>query len=77
MEAQMSSPTEFLKTGYWGGVVMDAWMIKPPNFDPSKKYPSLSMCMANPTRRQSWMRGEKYKLTIIGQSPSLVIWWFQ
>jgi len=32
-------PTEFLKLDIGGGVVMDAWMIKPRAFDPAKKYP--------------------------------------
>ncbi len=31
--------TEFLQLDIGGGVVMDAWMIKPRNFDPSRKYP--------------------------------------
>jgi dipeptidyl-peptidase-4 len=30
---------EFLKLDIGNGVVMDAWMIKPKNFDPSSKYP--------------------------------------
>ena len=32
-------PTEFLKLDIGGGVEMDAWMIKPRDFDPAKKYP--------------------------------------
>lgn len=39
MKPWISQPTEFLQLDIGGGVVMDAWMIKPPGFDPSKKYP--------------------------------------
>lgn len=33
------SPTEFLTLDIGNGVVMDAWMVKPKDFDPEKKYP--------------------------------------
>ena len=39
MESLISQPTEFFQLDIGSGVVMDAWMIKPGNFDPSKKYP--------------------------------------
>ncbi len=39
MEPLISQPTEFLQLDIGGGVVMDAWMIKPGDFDPSRKYP--------------------------------------
>jgi len=32
-------PKEFLQLDIGNGIVMDAWMIKPRDFDPSKKYP--------------------------------------
>jgi len=38
MESLISQPTEFFQLDI-GGVVMDAWMIKPGDFDPSRKYP--------------------------------------
>jgi len=34
-------PTEFLQLNIDGGVTMDAWLIKPRNFDPTRKYPVL------------------------------------
>ena len=34
-----TSPTEFLKLDIGNGIVFDAWMIKPKDFDASKKYP--------------------------------------
>ncbi|UCG46237.1 MAG: DPP IV N-terminal domain-containing protein [Phycisphaerales bacterium] len=39
MESLISHPTEFFQLKIGGGVVMDAWMLKPGGFDPSKKYP--------------------------------------
>ncbi len=38
-EATISHPTEFLELDIGDGVVMDAWMIKPRDFDPSRRYP--------------------------------------
>ena len=38
-EAAISHPTEFLELDIGDGVVMDAWMIKPRDFDPSRRYP--------------------------------------
>ena len=48
MEYLLSSPTEFLQLDIGNDVVMDAWMIKPPNFDPSKKYPILVYVYGEP-----------------------------
>ncbi len=39
METLIAQPTEFLQLEIGGDVVMDAWMIKPSDFDPSRKYP--------------------------------------
>jgi dipeptidyl-peptidase-4 len=40
--------TEFLQVKTRDGVVMDAMMIKPPDFDPTKKYPVLSYTYSGP-----------------------------
>jgi dipeptidyl-peptidase-4 len=48
MESMISQPTEFLQLGIGDGVVMDAWMIKPDGFDPSKKYPVLVYVYGEP-----------------------------
>ena len=37
----LTPPSEFFKVDAGDGVTVDGWMIKPPNFDPSKKYPVL------------------------------------
>lgn len=39
MKEVISHPTEFLQLDIGNGVSMDAWMIKPKDFDESKKYP--------------------------------------
>lgn len=39
MKSIGTSPTEFLKLDIGNGIVFDAWMIKPKDFDASKKYP--------------------------------------
>jgi dipeptidyl-peptidase-4 len=37
----VSRPTEFLKVDVGGGVVLDGWMIKPRDFDSTRRYPML------------------------------------
>jgi dipeptidyl-peptidase-4 len=37
----LTSPAEFFKVDAGDGIMVDGWMIKPSNFDPSKKYPVL------------------------------------
>lgn len=39
MKALIARPTEFLQLEIGAGVVMDAWLLKPRDFDPSRKYP--------------------------------------
>jgi dipeptidyl-peptidase-4 len=48
MESVISQPTEFLQIKIGDGVVMDAWMIKPKDFDSSKKYPVLVYVYGEP-----------------------------
>jgi dipeptidyl-peptidase-4 len=50
-------PTEFLHVDIGGGVVLDAWMVKPRNFDPAKKYPVLVYVYGEPAAQtvlDSW-----------------------
>ena len=42
------SPTEFFKIDIGNGVDLDGWMIKPADFDPSKKYPVLFYVYTEP-----------------------------
>jgi dipeptidyl-peptidase-4 len=43
-----NGPQEFIKVDIGGGTVLDGWMIKPPNFDPNKKYPILYYVYGEP-----------------------------
>ncbi len=41
-------PVEFFKVDIGNGVILDGWMVKPPDFDPSKKYPVLYYLYGHP-----------------------------
>jgi len=56
------SPTEFFRVDIGDGVLLDAWCMKPPDFDPAKRYPLLSHVYGEPagqTVLDQW-GGEKY-----------------
>ncbi|MGA7920504.1 MAG: S9 family peptidase [Candidatus Acidiferrales bacterium] len=44
----LESPTEFFKVDIGEGTTLDAWMLKPPHFDASKKYPLLVFVYGEP-----------------------------
>ena len=44
----VSPATEFFRVDIGGGVSLDGWMVKPRNFDPSKKYPLLMYVYGEP-----------------------------
>jgi hypothetical protein len=48
MDPLISQPTEFVQLDIGGGVIMDAWMSKPNDFDPSRKYPVLVYVYGEP-----------------------------
>lgn len=48
MKPLIPQPTEFFQLDIGGGVVVDGWMIKPPRFDPAKKYPVLVYVYGEP-----------------------------
>ena len=48
MKSTPTHPTEFIQLDIGKGIVMDAWMIKPSNFDPSKKYPVVVYVYGEP-----------------------------
>jgi dipeptidyl-peptidase-4 len=57
MKELNSHPTEFLQLDIGDGVSLDAWMIKPKNFDESKKYPVFIYVYGEPhlqTVLDSW-----------------------
>ena len=56
MKSMITSPTEFFELTIGDRVTMDAWMIKPKEFDSSKKYPVLV-----------YVYGEPYAQTVLDQ----------
>jgi dipeptidyl-peptidase-4 len=42
------TPPEFVKADIGGGVTLDGWVIKPPRFDPAKRYPVLIYIYGEP-----------------------------
>ncbi len=53
----LACPTEFFQTRIAGDVTLDGWMIKPPDFDPAKKYPVLVYVYGEPaatTVKDEW-----------------------
>jgi len=61
----ITQPTEFLQLDIGGGVVMDAWMIKPRDFDPAKKYPVVVFVYGEPagqTVLDEWRGGQGHTL---------------
>lgn len=46
--ANLPSPVEFFKIKTNEGVEMDGWMVKPENFNPSKKYPVVFFVYSEP-----------------------------
>lgn len=58
--AWITRKVEFLKLAIPGGVEMDAWLLKPPDFDPAKKYPVFVFVYGEPhlqTVTDDWSGG--------------------
>jgi len=65
VEPLIPRPTEFLKLDIGGGVVMDAWMIKPRDFDETRKYPVFVFVYGEPhgqTVLDDWAGGQNHSL---------------
>ncbi len=63
LEIIKRSPIEFLKVDIGNGTVLDAWCIKPPDFDSTKKYPVIFHVYSMPAAqavRDQWGAGEPY-----------------
>jgi len=52
IESWMARPTEFFQVDIGGGVVMDGYMLKPRDFDPSKKYPVFIYTYSEPYKQE-------------------------
>ena len=63
----LSRSSEFVKLDIGNGVVMDAWMIKPRDFNPSRKYPLFVYVYGEPhaqTVLDSWSGNQIFHQTI-------------
>jgi dipeptidyl-peptidase-4 len=63
-------PAEFFRVDIGNGVLLDAWMIKPPDFDASKRYPILIHVYGEPagqTVTDSWNRSTLFHRAIARQ----------
>ncbi|MBL8798452.1 MAG: DPP IV N-terminal domain-containing protein [Planctomycetia bacterium] len=61
----ISRPTEFLKLDIGNGVVLDAWMIKPRDFDEKKQYPLFVFVYGEPhgqTVLDDWSGGQNHSM---------------
>jgi dipeptidyl-peptidase-4 len=50
-------PLEFFKVDVGEGVTLDGWMMKPPGFDPKKRYPVLFYAYTEPAGKRSSIAG--------------------
>jgi len=74
--AVVSRPTDFITLDIGGGVSMDAWMIKPNDFDETKKYPVFIYVYGEPhaqTVLNQWGAGQSNFLRVIADLGYLVV----
>jgi dipeptidyl-peptidase-4 len=72
----ISRTTDFIKLDIGSGVTMDAWMIKPREFDESKKYPIFVYVYGEPhaqTVLNEWGAGQSHFLRVIADLGYLVV----
>ncbi len=72
----VASPTEFFKVPVSGGVVLDGYMIRPPNFDPAKKYPVLVNVYGEPastTVRDAWLGNTRLFHALLAREGYIIV----
>jgi dipeptidyl-peptidase-4 len=72
----VASPTEFFQVQVGNGVKLDGWMIKPPGFDPKKKYPVLVYVYGEPagaTVTDAWGGSRRLFHALIARQGYLVV----
>jgi dipeptidyl-peptidase-4 len=72
----ISAPTEFFQVPVGDGVKLDGWIIKPPNFDPNKKYPVLVYIYGEPaaaTVTDAWGGSRRLFHELIARQGYLVV----
>jgi len=76
MKSLISQPTEFFQLKIGDGVIVDAWMIKPRDFDPSRKYPVFIYVYGEPhgqTVLDAWGRSQADYHRLIADLGYLVV----
>jgi dipeptidyl-peptidase-4 len=72
----LASKVEFFKVPIDNGVTLDGWMIKPPGFDPAKKYPVLTYVYGEPgdaTVRDAWAGQRRLFHGLLAEAGYIVI----
>ncbi len=75
-QSVISRPTEFLQLDIGQGVTMDAWMIKPRDFDETKKYPVFIYVYGEPhaqTVLNQWGAAQSHFLRVIADLGYLTV----
>ncbi len=76
VQAMISTPTEFFQVQVDNGVQLNGWMIKPPDFDPNKKYPVLVYVYGEPagaTVTDTWGGSQRLFHALIARQGYLVV----
>jgi dipeptidyl-peptidase-4 len=74
--ALVTPPVEFVKVDVGGGVNLDGWMLKPPSFDPSRKYPAIVHVYGEPASQtvlDSWEGGRMLFHRALAQAGYIVV----
>ena len=72
----LALPGEFFQVAVGNGVKLDGWMVKPPDFDPSKKYPVLVYIYGEPaatTVTDGWGGSRRLFDALIAREGYLVV----
>ena len=76
VESWMAQPTEFFQVNIGDGVMMDGYMLKPRDFDPSKKYPMFIYTYSEPYAQEvldKWRGTRDYYHRAIAEMGYLVV----
>lgn len=76
VRALAQRPGEFFRVDIGNGVLLDGWMIKPPDFDASKRYPVLFHVYGEPagqTVLDSWGSSQKLWHLMLAQQGYIVL----
>ncbi len=76
MHTSGAPPAEFLELDIGGGIIMDAWMIKPPDFEPSRRYPVFVYVYGEPhaqTVLDAWGRNHADYHRLIAELGYIVV----